>query len=299
MSAPLSISLVTPSLNQARFLKDTIESVLSQGHTALEYSVRDGGSTDGSLAILESYRDRVPFLSQRDAGQADAINSGLRDARGEILGYLNSDDVLLPGALAAVSGVFANDPGLVLVYGKAVYVDAGGRRLGPYLTAPFSRLPEMCGVAQPAAFWRRTVRDEVGEFDASLRHAFDYDYWLRIATRFEPSRVLYLDRELAAARVHDEAKTVSGWERAFEETFRVVKKHAGAVSLWWCLAKWDRKIDGRDPVLHPHSVSRRAYLPALLEFLRRNPTRPDVWVREFARALWAPARASRTSSSAA
>ncbi len=132
--------------------------------------------------------------------------------------------------------------------------------------------------------------DEVGELHASLPHAFDYDYWLRIAARYEPSRILYLDRELAAARLHEEAKTVAGWEKAFEETFRVMKRHTGAVSLWWCLAKSDRKVDGRDPVLHPHKVRKRAYLPALVELVRRNPTRPDVWLREVTRALWAPAR---------
>lgn len=290
MSAPLPISLVTPSLNQARFLAHTLESVLGQRYPALEYTVRDGGSSDGSLEILTSYGDRVPFVSQRDAGQADAINAGLRDAEGEILGYLNSDDVLLPGALEAVSEEFARDPRLVLVYGRAVYVDREGQRLGPYLTAPFARLPEMCGVAQPAAFWRSSVREEIGEFDASLHHAFDYDYWLRIAARYEPCRILYLDRELAAARVHGEAKTVAGWEKAFEETFHVVKRHTGAVSLWWCLAKCDRRLDGRDPVLHPHPIGARAHAAALLEFLRQNPTRPEVWVREAVRALWAPAR---------
>lgn len=283
MTAPIPISLVTPSLNQGAFLAATIESVLSQRYPALSYSIRDGGSTDGTLAILESYRDRVPFVSEKDRGQADAINRGLAEATGEILGYLNSDDVLLPGALDAVAAAFA-DPAVRLVYGRARYVDAAGLDLGPYLTAPPERLSDFCPVAQPAAFWRRAVRDEVGPFDETLHHAFDYDYWLRIAARYGTAAILYLDAELAAARVHDDAKTVALWRRAFDETFRVVERRTGAVSLWLCVAKWDRALDGRDPVRHPHPVPWRAYPPAFAEFLARNPTRPDLWLAALRRS---------------
>ena len=101
-----SISLVTPSLNQGKFIRATIESVLNQGYPDLDYRVQDGGSTDGTLTVLRSYEERVPFVSEKDAGQADAINKGLAHATGEVLGYLNSDDVLRPGALAAVGEAF-------------------------------------------------------------------------------------------------------------------------------------------------------------------------------------------------
>lgn len=115
--------------------------------------MRDGGSTDGSVAILERYADRVPFVPEKDGGQADAINRGFRTATGEVMGWLNSDDVLLPGALKAVGEAFAKDPELVLVYGRAVYVDAEGKRLAPYLTAPWSR-----SVSRTSAFWRSPRR---------------------------------------------------------------------------------------------------------------------------------------------
>jgi glycosyltransferase involved in cell wall biosynthesis len=275
------ISLVTPSLDQAQFLRATIESVLSQGYPEVDYSVQDGGSTDGSLEILHSFAGRVPFVSEPDGGQADAINRGLRRAKGDVLGYLNSDDLLRPGALHAVGEAFASDPGLVLVYGRAVYIDAAGNKVSPYLTAPWSppRLADYCHLAQPATFWRRRVREDVGEFDESLHHTMDYDYWLRIAARYRPEQVLYLDRELAAARLHPDAKTVAGWDRALDEIMETVRRHTGYVSLWWCVAKWDHRVDGRSQALEPHPVPWSAYPPAIAEFLRRNPGRPDLWWR--------------------
>ena len=275
------ISLVTPTLDQASFLPATIESVLSQGYPDLDYFVQDGGSTDGTVEILRSKGDRVPFVSEKDGGQADAINRALRRATGEVLGYLNSDDLLLPGALRAVGEAFAANPDAVLVYGRATYVDAEGRRVSPYLTAPWDprRLADFCYLAQPATFWRRRVRDEVGEFDASLHHTMDYDYWLRVAPRYRPEQVLHLDRELAAARLHPGAKTVAGWDRALDEIMETARRHTGYVSLWWCVAKWDHRVDGRSQAVEPHPVPWRAYPPAIAEFLRRNPGRPDLWWR--------------------
>ena len=274
-----SISLVTPSLDQGRFLRATIESVLAQGYPALDYAVQDGGSTDETLEVLRSFGDRIRWTSEKDAGQADAINRALRLATGDVLGYLNSDDVLLPGALRAVGEAFAASPDAVFVFGRAVYLDAAGTRVSEYLTRPdaMERLADACFVAQPAAFFRRTAWADVGEFDVSLHHTMDYDYWLRIAARYGAGRCRYLDRELAGARMHADAKTVSGWERALEEIFDLVKRRTGYVSLWWCVAKWDHRIDGRSQATSPHPVPWRAYPPAIGEFLRRNP--PSLWPR--------------------
>lgn len=286
MSVPLpTISLVTPSLNQGRFLRETIESVLSQDCPRLEYFVQDGGSTDGTLDLLAEYAGRVPFVSEPDRGQADAINRALRRARGEVLGYLNSDDLLRPGALRAVGEKFAAHPDVLFVWGRAAYIDAEGKVVAPYLVRPeaLSRLADSCFIAQPAAFFRRRVWDEVGEFDETLHHAMDYDYWLRIAERFGPSCGRFLDRELAGARMHGGAKTVAGWDRALDEIFDLLKRRAGYVSLWWCVAKWDHRLDGRSQATDPHPVPWRAYPPALLEFARRNP--PGYWPRGL-RGFW-------------
>ena len=280
MSKPApKISLVTPSLNQGRFIRATLESVLSQGYPDLDYGVQDGGSTDGTLAVLREFEARVPFVSGKDAGQADAINRGLARATGEVLGYLNSDDVLLPGALAAVGETFASDPDLVFVWGRASYLDEAGNAVSPYLVRPdaIERLADACFIAQPAAFFRRKVWEEIGLFDESLHHTMDYDYWLRIAARYPASRTRFLDRELAGCRVHADAKTVAGWSRALDEIFALVKRHTGYVSLWWCVAKWDHRIDGRSQATDPHPVPWRAYPSAIAEFLQRNPVR--LWGR--------------------
>jgi glycosyltransferase involved in cell wall biosynthesis len=278
-SALPRISLVTPSLNQGKFIRATIESVLAQGYPDLEYFVQDGGSTDGTLEILREYVGRVPFVSEKDAGQADAINRGLSRATGEVLGYLNSDDVLLPGALAAVGGAFASDPDLAFVWGRAAYLDEAGNPVAPYLARPdaIERLADACFIAQPAAFFRRRVREDIGPFDVSLHHTMDYDYWLRIAARYPVSRTRFLDRELAGCRMHADAKTVAGWDRALDEIMGLVKRRTGYVSLWWCVAKWDHLVDGRSQATEPHAVPWRAYPPAILEFLRRNP--PRQWPR--------------------
>ena len=274
-----SISLVTPSLDQGMFIRATIESVLSQGYPDLDYRVQDGGSTDGTLAVLREFEPRVPFVSEADRGQADAINRGLSKATGEVLGYLNSDDVLLPGALAAVGEAFASDPELVFLWGRARYLDEAGNAVSRYLARPdaIERLADSCFIAQPAAFFRRRVWEEIGPFDESLRHTMDYDYWLRIAARVPRSKMRFLDRELAGCRMHADAKTVAGWSRALDEIFALVKRRTGGVSLWWCVAKWDHRIDGRSQATDPHPVPWRAYPPAILEFLRRNPVR--LWGR--------------------
>lgn len=274
-----SISLVTPSLNQGKFIRATLESVLAQSYPNLDYRVQDGGSTDGTLAVLREFEARVPFVSEKDRGQADAINRGLSKATGEVLGYLNSDDVLLPGALAAVGETFASDSELMFVWGRANYLDEAGRVVSPYLVKPdaIERLADACFIAQPAAFFRRKVWEEIGLFDESLHHTMDYDYWLRIAAQYPTSRMRFLDRELAGCRMHADAKTVAGWSRALDEIFALVERHMGYVSLWWCVAKWDHLTDGRSQATDAHPVPWRAYPPAIFEFLRRNPVR--LWGR--------------------
>src|SRR5664279_737923 len=127
------ISLVTPSLNQGKFIRATIESVLTQFYPNLDYRVQDGGSTDGTLTVLRTYEGLVPFVSEKDAGQADAINRGFAGAGGDVLGYLNSDDVLRPGALADVGEAFASDPELMFVWGRAGYLNEVGAPVSTYL----------------------------------------------------------------------------------------------------------------------------------------------------------------------
>lgn len=276
-----SLSLVMPSFNQGRFLRESIESVLGQDYPDLELFVQDGGSTDGTLAVLESFRERLDYASEPDAGQADALNRGFSRVTGDVLGYLNSDDLLLPGAVRSVATVFATRPEVQLVYGRARFIDAEGAVIGPCLTQSWDRkrLADYCYVAQPAAFFRRSLADAVGPFDVGLHHALDYDYWLRAAEHVPDDGVAYLDQELAACRLHGGAKTVAGWDRALREIFTVVKRRTGHVSLWWCVAKWDHRLDGRSQATAPHLVPWMSYPPALVEFAARNGFRPRLLAR--------------------
>lgn len=272
-----SIALVTPSLNQGRFIRDTITSVLTQEYPRLEYSVQDGGSSDETLEVLRSFGDALRFRSSPDSGQSEAINRGLMGTQADILGYLNSDDMLLPGALEAVGRAFVEHPEVVLVFGAAMFVGERGDTLGPYPVRAdaFAELDHACLVAQPATFFRRRVWEAVGPFDQRLQHAMDYDYWFRIRQRYGAGAVRHLSRPLAAVRLHADAKTVSAWGRALREIFGVVRRHTGYVSPWWCLSKWDHLTDGRSQITHPHPRPRLALSLALGEFLLIN--HPRYW----------------------
>lgn len=209
MTAPV-VSIVTPSLNQAQFIRATIESVLGQGYSSLEYWVVDGGSTDGTLEILRGYGEQLNWVSEPDEGQASAINRGWRLARGEIIAYLNADDVYLPGAIDRVAEFFAAHPGVDIVYGDCDYVDATGRFIQTYPTRVYDYVDFVRStidyIPQPAVFLRRRVLESVGYLDERLSLAMDFDYWLRAGL----SRAFaYLPVPLAALRVHHGAKSVS------------------------------------------------------------------------------------------
>ncbi|MDX1385583.1 MAG: glycosyltransferase family 2 protein [Thermoanaerobaculia bacterium] len=222
------ISIVTPSLNQGAFLRQAIESVLSQDYPHLEYLVMDGGSTDGSLDVLRSFGDRLQWVSEPDGGQAEALNRGFRRSRGDVLAWLNADDVLEPGALGAVARAFAANPEVGLVYGQGRRIDASGDVLGPFTgIEPFRHwrlLHFLDFVLQPAAFFRAEAFACAGPLDESLHWSLDWDLWIRLAAVTE---VLFLDRVLASAREHDAAKTsTGGWPRV-RELYRLARRHTG------------------------------------------------------------------------
>ena len=232
----MKISVVIPSYNQARFLSATLESVLGQDHADREVLVFDGGSTDGSVAILESYGDRLWWTSGPDHGQTDAINRGLHRARGDVLAYLNSDDVYYSGALSKVAAHFREHPGSVVLYGDADHLHADGSVMEPYPTEPwdYDRLLHVCYLCQPAVFWRREIMERHGVFDDRLRYAMDYEYWLRVG-RETPFDHL-AGQVLAGSRLHGDTKTLSQRVAVHRELLATVQRYAdgrpGPVLRW-------------------------------------------------------------------
>jgi glycosyltransferase involved in cell wall biosynthesis len=229
------VSIVTPSYNQGRFIEETIQSVLNQNYPNLEYLVLDGGSRDNTLDILKRYEGRLVWISEKDRGQADAINKGFRLAKGDILGWLNSDDTYLPGAIRKVVQYFQAHRDVGMLYGEGYHVDSAGKIIERYYTEPFDfqRLGEICFICQPTAFLRAEVFRAIGPLETSLRYCLDYEYWMRVAKRF---RISYLDDYLANSRLHFETKTLSQRVEFHQEILETVRKHYGHVPERWIYA---------------------------------------------------------------
>jgi glycosyltransferase involved in cell wall biosynthesis len=204
----LSFSIVTPSLNQGRFIERTIRSVLEQDYAPLEYIVCDGGSTDETAGVLTTYAERVKVVSERDTGQASAVNKGIRLSSGDLIGWLNSDEVYLPGALTQVADCFNQRPEADVVYGDAHLIDAHDAVTGAYYTEPWNpaRLAERCFLCQPAVFFRRSVVERFGALDEHLHYCLDYEYWLRLASAGATFK--YSPTILAGSRLHASSKTL-------------------------------------------------------------------------------------------
>lgn len=204
------ISLVTCSYQQGRFIEATLRSVLDQAYPALEYVVVDGDSSDATPAVLARYRSRCArVVIEPDHGQTDALVKGFKLTGGDIMGWLCSDDLLLPGALACVDRFFRDHPQVEAVYGNALWIDERGRLLRPKKEMGFSRfvfLHDHNYIPQPAMFWRRGLYERVGGLDPAFDLAMDSDLWERFS-RAGP--IAHIPRYLAAMRFYDRQKTRS------------------------------------------------------------------------------------------
>lgn len=227
MSEPFAkISLVTPSFNQAKFIEQTIKSILDQGYPNLEYIVIDGGSTDGTVDILKRYADRLQWVSEPDGGQSDGINKGLRRATGDIVGYVNSDDLLLPGSLHRVNAFFRDHANVSWMTGRCRIIDEQGkdvaglaRQYKDFLLRHYSRnmLLMINFIAQMSTFWRRSAYERVGEFSTEQHLVMDYDYWLRLLQLGDPGIV---PQTVSAFRLHQDAKSTQRYRAQFHESYR-------------------------------------------------------------------------------
>jgi GT2 family glycosyltransferase len=234
-SSTLTFTILTPSLNGATYFRQTRDSVTSQtGNFDLQWIVIDGGSRDGTINHLQSINDpRVQWISEADHGQAAAINKGLAMARGDIVAWLNSDDVYLPGALSAVGEAFTAHPEAQWLIGRCNIIDKDGQVTREGITHykdrllheyTLKRLLRENMICQPAVFWRRDFGQSVGFLDESLRYTMDYDLWLRMATRAKP---LIINRTLASFRVHMASKSRGGHREQFDEGYRVACRYFG------------------------------------------------------------------------
>jgi glycosyltransferase involved in cell wall biosynthesis len=227
MNQRILVSVVTPSYNQGEFLGDTIDSVLRQDYENIEYLVIDGSSTDGSVDIIEKYAERLAYWeSQPDRGQAHAVNKGLALASGEILGWLNSDDILLVDTISRVVKTFEAHPEIDVVYGRLERINSKGDVI------PTPELPKdretfnkslvvgECIVNQPGCYWRRSIMDEVGLLREDLQYSLDYEYWIRMALA---GAVFYrLTAPVARFRLSSGSKTVGQTEKMAEEQLSVL-----------------------------------------------------------------------------
>lgn len=264
------VSVITPSFNSGEFLEETIQSVLSQDYPNLEYIVMDGGSTDGSLPVLERYQDRLRYISEPDGGASDAINRGFQIARGEILTWIGADDLYLPGAVSAAVEALQEQPAAAVVYGEGYWIDEAGKQLGRYPTvAPYS--PSMfrkeCSICQPAAFLRRAAVESVGGLDDALQSSFDYDLWIRLSRHCSFHAI---PRYLACSRQHRRNKSLGQKRLMFEESIALLQRHYGYVPVQWIYGYMSYLQDHADQFYTPLRPSAPMYFKSLIVGSRYN-----------------------------
>jgi GT2 family glycosyltransferase len=217
------VSLITPSYNQASYLEQTMRSVLGQDYADIEYIVIDGASTDGSVDIIKKYADRLAYwVSEKDRGQAEAINKGFARAHGEIVAWLNSDDTYLPGAVTAAVKAFDEHPEAVLVYADMLAVDEHGQTTNELKYQQLTLEDLLCFqiIGQPAVFMRRSALEKTGGLNSTFHFLLDHLLWIRIA---QQGRIVHINQTWAAARYHAEAKNRAKAAEFGREAFRILE----------------------------------------------------------------------------
>ena len=222
-ASPL-VSIITPSFNQGQFIDETILSVQNQSYKNIEHIVIDGGSTDQTIEILKIYSSSISWVSEPDNGQTDAINKGIKKSHGEIIAYLNSDDLYLPETIKTVVDFFSVHPDVDMVYGDIIHIDKQSQYIETIKTGTIEFEKYLTGtlyLPQPTVFFRRKIIEKIGYFDERLNLAMDLDYWTRVFLNFHTA---YLPVTLAQARIYHEAKSSANSQKYLEEKLYILDK---------------------------------------------------------------------------
>jgi len=224
-----AITIITPSLNQGHYIEDNILSVKNQHYPDVEHLIIDGGSVDKTLSVLQRFEKRLKWISELDKGQSDAVNKGFMRASGEIIGWINADDFLLPGALYKVADFFCRYPKTKAVIGDLLVVSESGEPVKVIEARRYTHnylLNEATGIIQPSMFFRRVLIKKAGYLDTGLNYSMDYDFFLRITLH---SVIEYLPETLAAFRKNPNAKTSRGTYYFALERLKIRKRYGGGL----------------------------------------------------------------------
>lgn len=231
------ISVVMPCFNTVDYIERSIRSVVEQSYKNIELFIKDGGSTDGTVAIIKYYAKQYPqlirWVSSKDKGQTEAINYGMKKVKGDIVCYLNGDDIYKSGTLDTVAKYFTENPNIMWAYGKADIIDGDDKRIRTWITIyknfwlknySYNTLLILNYISQMACFWRRKVIRIVGEFDESQYYVMDYDYWLKLGKKFKAG---VIDQYLASFRITPNNKGTKGFIKQFKDELKVTKRYTG------------------------------------------------------------------------
>lgn len=223
------VSIITPSFNQGEFLEASIRSVLEQDYPNIEYILVDGGSKDNSVEIIKKYADKLAWwVSEKDKGHADALNKGFAHATGDILAWLNSDDIYYPHAVSEAVELLKVHSDVGMIYGDADLIDNSGTTVGQFASKQTSYEQMLRGsvhIPQATTFFRADVWRQIGPLDLSLFFSFDYDLWVRIS---KVSKLLYVPKRWAQFRIHDAGKTIINDDRCYPDMLRVLEREGGS-----------------------------------------------------------------------